>query len=53
MQTVTVVVHPSGIDAVVLGKPDGGPVTVAVGTGQTVVVYVVVTVVNPVGQISV
>lgn len=53
VQTVTVVVQPSGIDAVVVAKPDGGPVTVGVASGQTVVVYVVVIVVNPVGQMSV
>lgn len=53
VQTVTVVVQPSGIDAVVVAKPDVEPVAVAVASGQTVVVMVVVMVVNPVGQMSV
>ena len=61
MQTVTVVVQPSGTDAgVVCGKApvgeDGAPVGVGDAEtvpGQYVVVYVVVMVVNPVGQILV
>jgi hypothetical protein len=59
---VTVVVQPSGTVGAVVCEPappgpDGGFVTVAVAVavlvpGQYVVVYVVVTVVKPVGQIS-
>lgn len=53
VQTVTVVVQPSGIDGVVVANPEAGLVTLAVASGQTVVVMVVVIVVKPVGQISV
>lgn len=53
LQTLMVVVQPSGIEGVVEAGPEGGLVTPAVASGQTVVVMVVVIVVNPVGQISV
>lgn len=59
VQTVTVVVQPSGIDAVVVASPETGLVTpgvavaVALAAGQTYVVYVVVMVVKPVGQMLV
>jgi hypothetical protein len=57
VQTVTVVVQPSGIEGVVVATAEGGPVTLAVpvaeASGHTVVVIVVVMVVKPVGQISV
>lgn len=41
------------MEGVVVARPEGGPVTLAVASGQTVVVMVVVIVVKPVGQISV
>jgi hypothetical protein len=43
------------MEGVVVARPEGGPVTlaVAVASGHTVVVIVVVMVVKPVGQISV
>lgn len=53
VQTVTVVVQPSGIEADVVASPVAGPVTLAVASGHQVVVSVVVIVVNPVGQMSV
>jgi len=53
VQTVTVVVQPSGMEGVVVATPEAGPVTLAVASGHTVVVMVVVIVVKPVGQISV
>lgn len=53
LQTLTVVVQPSGIVDVVETAPEAGLVTLAVASGQIVVVIVVVIVVNPVGQISV
>lgn len=53
VQTVTVVVQPSGMEGVVVATPEAGPVTLAVASGHTVVVMVVVMVVKPVGQISV
>lgn len=55
VQTVTVVVQPSGIEADVVATPVAGPVTLAVASGHQVVVSVVVsvTVVKPVGQMSV
>ena len=56
-QTVTVVVHPSGTDVVVVcGGTPVGPLPVGVAEtvpGQYVDVYVVVIVVNPLGQMSV
>lgn len=53
VQTVTVVVQPSGMEAEVVCRPVAGLVTLAVASGQKVVVIVVVIVVKPVGQISV
>ncbi|KAJ5117286.1 hypothetical protein N7526_011395 [Penicillium atrosanguineum] len=55
VQTVTVVVQPSGTEADVVAAPVAGPVTLAVASGHQVVVSVVVSVivVKPVGQMSV
>lgn len=53
LQTLMVVVQPSGIEGVVEAGPEGALVTPVVASGQTVVVIVVVIVVKPVGQISV
>jgi hypothetical protein len=62
VQTVTVVVHPSGMETVVVAGPEPGWVTLAVSVtvagagpfpGQYVVVIVVQMVVKPVGQMSV
>lgn len=53
VQTVTVLVQPSGGGVVCAGTPVGWFVTVGVAVaGQYVDVYVVVMVVNPVGQMS-